>query len=255
MARRARIAPAGDFDYEAAGRDYARRRRTDPRIATLVHAALGDAETVVNVGAGAGSYEPDDRYVIAVEPSASMRAQRTRPAVDAVAEALPFDDDAFDAAMATVTIHQWSDVDAGLRELRRVSRGPVVLLSFDGDAMKDFWLYQYAPEMLDVEAARYPSLDTIAAALGRVTAAPVPIPLDCVDGFVEAFYGRPECLLDPAVRAAQSSWGKAGDAATEAGVPRLRDALSSGEWDARHGALRSQPEYLGSLWLITAAAR
>jgi SAM-dependent methyltransferase len=255
MARRARITPAGDVDYEAGGRDYAGRRRTDPRIETLVHAALGDAETVLNVGAGAGSYEPEDRYVIAVEPSAAMRAQRTRPAVDAAAEALPFDDDAFDAAMAMVTIHQWSDVDAGLRELRRVSRGNVVLLTFDGGAMKDFWLYGYAPEMLDVEASRYPSLDAIAAALGKVTAAPVPIPLDCVDGFVEAFYGRPEALLEPAVRAAQSSWGRAGDAASEAGVTRLREALASGAWDAEHGALRAQAEYLGSLRLVTAAAR
>jgi SAM-dependent methyltransferase len=255
MARRPRITPAGDFDYEAGGRDYARRRRTDPRIETLVHAALGDAETVLNVGAGAGSYEPDDRFVIAVEPSAAMRAQRTRPAVDAVAEALPFDDDAFDAAMAMVTIHQWSDVGAGLRELRRVSRGPVVLLTFDGGAMKDFWLYEYAPEMLDAEATRYPSLDLVAAALGKVTAAPVPIPLDCEDGFVEAFYGRPEALLDGDVRAAQSSWGRAGAHASAVGVERLREALASGAWDARFGALRSQPEYLGSLRLIRAAAR
>jgi SAM-dependent methyltransferase len=257
MAGRARVEPAGDFDYEAGGgRGYARRRRTDPRIAEYVHAALGDAETVLNVGAGAGSYEPEDRYVVAVEPSAAMRAQRTlRPAVDAVAERLPFDDGAFAAAMATITIHQWSDVGAGLRELRRVSRGPVVLLTFDGGAMLDFWLHEYAPEMLEVEAARFPELDVITAALGKVTVTPVPIPFDCVDGFAEAFYGRPEELLDADVRRSQSAWANAGEEATEVGVARLREALSSGAWDEKHGALRSEPEYLGSLRLITAAAR
>src|SRR5262249_9128992 len=138
-----REAPAGDFDYEANGGGYALRRRPDPRIAALVHEALGDARTVLNVGAGAGSYEPTDRHVVAVEPSQAMRAQRPHhlaPAIDATAERLPFDDDSFDAAMAMITIHQWSDLDAGLRELRRVSRGPVVVLTFDGDALLDFWM-------------------------------------------------------------------------------------------------------------------
>lgn len=134
---------AGDFDYDRHGQGYARQRRTDPRIAARVHAArvhaaLGQARTVINVGAGAGSYEPEDRHVVAVEPSAAMRAQRPRhlaPALDAVAERLPFDDDSFDAAMATVTVHQGSDTEQGLRELRRVSHGPVVILTFDGDAL------------------------------------------------------------------------------------------------------------------------
>ena len=139
---------AGDVDYEVEGVGYAVQRRTDPRIASLVHAALGDARTVLNVGAGAGSYEPHDRVVTAVEPSAAMRAQRPShlaEAMDATAEALPFDDDSFDAAMATVTIHQWTDVDRGLRELRRVSRGPVVILTFDGDAITRFWLKRVRP--------------------------------------------------------------------------------------------------------------
>src|SRR3954470_20887809 len=121
----ARQAPAGDFDYEAHGGGYTGRRQPDPRIAALVHAALGDARTVLNVGAGAGSYEPLDRYVVAVEPSAAMRAQRRRsaPAVIASAESLPFDDGAFDASMATITVHQWADPARGLRELRRVTAG------------------------------------------------------------------------------------------------------------------------------------
>src|SRR4051794_19484486 len=134
--------PAGDFDYERGGTGYAVRRRTDPRIAARVHAALGDARTVLNVGAGAGSYEPTDRVVTAVEPSAAMRAQRPadRPAIDAQAENLPFPDGSFDAAMAMVTVHQWPDLDGGLRELRRVSRGPVVMLTFDPDSLDRLWL-------------------------------------------------------------------------------------------------------------------
>jgi Methyltransferase domain len=243
--------PAGDFDYEAGGAGYATLRRTDPRIAAYVHAALGDAETVVNVGAGSGSYEPEDRYVVAVEPSARMRAQRRTPAVIGVAEDLPFDDDSFDAAMATVTIHQWPDFVRGLAELRRVSRGPVVILTFDGPAMHDFWLDEYVPEVFASEHARDPGLERVATLLGgRTTITRVPIAIDCVDGFVEAYYARPEALLDPAIRAAQSAWAFADPAAVERGLQRLRDALESGEWDARHGHLRTQPEYIGALRLL-----
>ncbi|MBE2317518.1 class I SAM-dependent methyltransferase [Solirubrobacter sp. CPCC 204708] len=243
------MTPAGDFDYERAGAGYARRRRTDPRIAAHVHAALGDARTVLNVGAGAGSYEPEDRYVVAVEPSAAMRAQRPseRPAVNAVAEALPFDDDSFDAAMAMITVHQWADVRRGVSELRRVARGPVVILTFDPDALLDFWLAEYVPALLEAERPRFPPL----GALGdRVQA--VPIPLDCQDGFIEAFYGRPEAFLDPEVRAAQSAWEKTG-VDVGPGLTALAEELASGAWDARHGDLRRQPEYVGSLRLVTSS--
>jgi SAM-dependent methyltransferase len=247
----ARERPAGDFDYEAGGEGYATVRRTDPRIAAYVHAALGDARTVLNVGAGAGSYEPQDRYVVAVEPSAAMRAQRSSPAVDATAEQLPFDDDSFDAVMATVTIHQWADGDAGLRELRRVSRGPVVILTFDGPAIAGFWLNDYVPEVIEAEARRYPALDHIASVLGGdVTVTTVPVALDCVDGFAEAFYGRPEALLDAAVRRSQSAWGLVPEEAIERGLRRLRSALDSGEWDERFGHLRTQPEFTGALRLL-----
>ncbi len=249
--------PAGDFDYEAHGRGYARTRRTEPRIAALIHAALGDARTVVNVGAGAGSYEPEDRDVTAVEPSAAMRAQRPAhlsPAVDATAERLPFGDGAFDSAMATVTIHQWPDADAGLRELRRVARGAVAIMTFDGDALHEFWLAEYVPELIAAERRRYPAIDRIAAVLGGdVTVTRVPIPIDCVDGFTEAYYARPEAFLDAAVRRGQSAWGFAGPEAEARGVGRLRDALASGAWDARHGHLRSLPEYAGSLRLVVSA--
>jgi len=243
--------PAGDFDYEAGGAGYSSLRRTDPRIERFVHAALGDARTVLNVGAGAGSYEPRDRYVVAVEPSAAMRAQRATPAVIGVAEQLPFDDDSFDAAMATVTIHQWPDLERGLRELRRVARGPVVILTFDGPSMHDFWLEDYVPEVFASEHARDPGLDRVAAVLGgEVSVTKVPIPIDCVDGFVEAYYARPEALLDPAVRRAQSAWSFVEPAVAERGLERLRAALESGEWDARHGHLRTQPAYIGALRLL-----
>jgi SAM-dependent methyltransferase len=242
---------AGDFDYDVCGAGYALVRRPDPRIAAYVHAALGDARTVLNVGAGAGSYEPADRYVVAVEPSATMRAQRVSPAVDASASSLPFDDNAFDAVMATVTVHQWRDRARGLAELRRVSRGPVVVLTFDGDELDRLWLASYAPELIAAERRRYPPLAEIAAAIGRTCEViEVPIPIDCVDGFTEAFYARPEAFLDPAVRAAQSAWGFVPASALSRAVGQLRADLASGVWDSRYGVLRTQPQFAGSLRLL-----
>jgi hypothetical protein len=251
-----RAAPAGDFDYEANGSGYAVRRRPDPRIAALVHAALGDARTVINVGAGAGSYEPTDRHVVAVEPSAAMRAQRPlhlAPALDATAERLPFDDDSFDAAMATITIHQWSDLDGGLRELRRVSRGPVAILTFDAVALAAFWLTDYVPEVIATERERFPAIDHVVAVLGgEVEVLDVPIPSDCTDGFGEAYYARPEAFLQEEVRAAQSGWVLTDPDAVARGVAKLADDLASGRWDERYGHLRQQAEYVGAVRLITA---
>jgi SAM-dependent methyltransferase len=248
---------AGDFDYEAGGATYSAHRQADPSIAALVHDALGDARTVVNVGAGAGSYEPTDRYVVAVEPSPRMRSQRPAhlpPAVDGVAESLPFDDDAFGAAMATVTLHQWSDAGAGLRELRRVSRGSVVLLTFDGDALERFWLTEYVPELVAAERRRYPPLDWIAEQLGdHTTVSAVPVPIDCTDGFTEAFYARPEQFLVDDVRRSQSAWGFVSDDVEAAAVARLRRDLEDGTWHARHGHLLDQPVFDGSLRLVVAS--
>jgi SAM-dependent methyltransferase len=242
---------AGDHDYERHGAGYARRRRADPRIAALVHDSLGHAATVVNVGAGAGSYEPTDRRVVAVEPSASMRAQRHAalgPSLDAVAESLPFATDAFDAAMAMVTIHQWPHPVRGLAELRRVARGPVVILTFDGDALDRLWLAEYVPELMDAERRRYVPLSVVAETLGGdVEVRPVPVPLDCTDGFTEAFYGRPERFLDPATRQAQSAWAFVEPAVAADAMSRLRHDLESGVWDERFGALRSQPSFVGAL--------
>ena len=244
----------GDVDYEATGAGYGARRRTDPRIAAIVHAALGDSHSVLNVGAGAGSYEPDDRAVIAVEPSASMRAQRPAhagPVVNATAEALPFPDDSFDAAMAMVTVHQWSDWRRGVAEMRRVARGPVLVLTFDPRRLDCWWLNEYVPELFLGEAPRYPTIDALREAIGGATRViPVPVPLDCVDGFTEAFYGRPEAFLDDAVRAAQSAWQFAEAEAVRSGLAGLADDLADGMWDRRYGSLRTQPEHLGAIRLV-----
>jgi SAM-dependent methyltransferase len=249
-------AQAGDWDYDRHGPGYAEYRRPEPRIAALVRDALGPARTIVNVGAGAGSYEPGDRYVLAIEPSAVMRAQRPAhlaPAISAVAEHLPLDDGAVDAAMAMVTVHQWPDSQRGLREMRRVARGPVVVLTFDGDALDQFWLADYSPELMAAERRRMPSIASIRAALGgssEVTV--VPVPAGCVDGFTEAYYARPEMLLDARVRAAQSAWGFITRAQQEQAVARLRADLESGAWDARYRQLRGAPFFAGALRLVVA---
>jgi len=246
---------AGDANYATIGAAYIQYRRSDPRIAAQIAEALGAARTVLNVGAGAGSYEPADREVTPVEPSASMRAQRPAhlaAAVDATAEYLPFANDAFDAAMTTFSVHQWSDLRAGLREMRRVTRGPVVILTCDPDLVRAFWLYEYAPEVLDTEARRYPSTAELADALGgEVTVDKVPVPLECTDGFNEAYYGRPEALLDPAARRSCSSWSFAGPEVHDRFTRELTRDLADGSWDRRYGHLRTKPALDSSLILVT----
>lgn len=247
---------AAAVDYGTIGSGWAGSRRPDERVAKFVADALGGARSVLNVGAGAGSYENVADAVTAVEPSASMRARRpprlTR-AVDAVAEDLPFADGEFDAAMTLFSLHQWSDAAAGLREIRRVTRGPVVVLTCDPATVRDFWLYDYAPEVLDTEADRFPPVDEIAAALGGSCAVDaVPVPLDCTDDFNEAYYGRPEMLLDPAARQACSAWSFVDDGVRERFDRALRHDLTSGTWDERFGDLRTRPTYEGSLVIVRA---
>ena len=244
-------------DFEQHGRTYARHRRPDPRIAERIHAALGDARTVLNVGAGSGSYEPTDRWVLAVEPSATMRAQRSAdaaPAICAHAEALPFDDDAVDATMACVTIHHWEPPDLGLAELRRVSRGPVVIFTFELDELPP-WQLDFLAEGVAIERPRFPAIDDVVDALGgRTRVERIPTPGDCVDGFFEAFWRRPEALLDPSVRGAQSMWAMLDPGVEERIVARLSAALESGAWDAEHGHLRQQESYDGALRLVISEA-
>jgi SAM-dependent methyltransferase len=186
---------AGDANYGTIGSGYTSYRQPDPAIAGFVDKALGRAQTVLNIGAGAGSYEPVNRQVTAVEPSAAMRGQRpahlTR-AISAVAETLPCTDGQFDASMATFTVHQWPNLKAGLAEMRRVTRGPVLILTCDPEALDRFWLMKYAPEVIEVKARRYPAMTSIAKALGgNVEIAHVPVPLHCTDGFGEALLRTP----------------------------------------------------------------
>jgi SAM-dependent methyltransferase len=185
-----------------------------------------------------------------------MRAQRPAhvpEAIDAVAEHLPFADDAFDAALTTFSVHQWSDLKAGLREMRRVARGPVVILTCDPDRVRDFWLYEYAPRVLDTEAGRYPPIRDITETLGgRVEVTTVPIPATCIDGFNEAYYARPEGLLDPAARQACSAWSFVEPDLAHEYTERLRQDLATGAWDKQHGHLRQQAYLNGSLVLIRA---
>jgi SAM-dependent methyltransferase len=243
------------YDYELNGGVYSTTRRTDPRIARYIHRPLADARNVLNVGAGTGSYEPVDRYVIAVEPSAVMRAQRPTslpPAVIAHAEALPFADRAFDASMAILTIHHWNDTYSGLREMRRVTKGPVVICTFDMDVVPEFWISDYAPEFVEVDRKRFPAIDAITTTRGGTCSVEaIPIPLDCVDGIQEAFYGRAEAFLNRAVRAGQSIWGCLSAGVEDRIVAHLANDLASGRWDARYGILRSQPEFNCALRVIT----
>ncbi|SCL39248.1 Ubiquinone/menaquinone biosynthesis C-methylase UbiE [Micromonospora pallida] len=224
--------------YDTIGATYTVTRRTELRIAARVWAALGDARTVLNVGAGTGSYEPTDRDVTAVEPSALMRAQRpagAAPCVAASADRLPFEDQSFDAAMAFATIHHWPDPIAGLREMRRVARRVVVFTHDTSDTgwLHRFWLTRdYLPEAADLVAAR-PSVTELADAIGA-RLEPVPIPWDCVDGFFEAYWRRPEAYLDENVRRGVSVWARVGPDVEQRVVRSLRDDLASGRWAERN---------------------
>ena len=221
--------------YDTIGATYTVTRRTEPRIAEQVWAALGDAQTVLNVGAGTGSYEPPGRDVTAVEPSAVMRAQRpagAAPCIAAAAESLPFQDQSFDAAMALATIDHWQDPIAGLREMRRVARR-VVVLTIDASDPDRFWLNRdYLPEYAGLWVGR-PSLTGLAGAIGARTE-PVLVPRDCADGFYQAYWRRPGAYLDEHVRRGMSIWARVGPDAEQRAVHSLRDDLASGRWAERN---------------------
>lgn len=237
--------------YDRIGPGYTRTRRADPRIEGRIHEALGDAQTAVNVGAGAGAYEPRDRTVIAIEPTAAMRAHRLPDlpeAIDATAEALPLDDDSVDAAMAVFSDHHWRDRKQGLREMRRVARDRVVLFNIDPAWADQFWLARdYLPRSIDLFARQYLKPGYWLAELEGIFAAPirtipVPIPHDCLDGFFGAFWRQPDAYLDPVVREGISVFGRIDPAEIEEPMERLRADLDSGRWQERYADLLERDE-------------
>lgn len=243
------------FDYDGMKHDYSAVRKADPRIGEYVRKSLEGSHTVLNVGAGTGSYEPDDRYVIAVEPSSVMRAKRLAlgrsPAVNAKADDLPFDDNSFDAVMAVLTIHHWPDLKAGLLELKRVSKKKITILTYDPDRLDVFWNVNYFPQLIEIERSRYPKLSYIVECVGEeIKMTKIRIPLDCSDGFQEAFYGRPEAFLQEDVRNAQSAWGFLDKELGREYLQKLSDDLESGEWDRRYGHHRTMPEFEGAFCLL-----
>ena len=233
--------------YDAIGHGYARTRREDPRLRAVIHAALGDARTVVNVGAGAGSYEPIDRHVIAIEPSDVMAAQRPRalaPALRGTAGSLPLRDRAVDAAMAILTVHHWDDhCERGVREMRRVARGPVVLLTYDADACAEMWLVKdYWPELAALDRAIFPPPARLAAWLGgEVAIQAVPLARDCQDWMLGSFWAHPERVLDPEARNATSGFARMEPRIVDRIIAAVGRDLADGSWDARHGAHARRP--------------
>ncbi|RED15415.1 class I SAM-dependent methyltransferase [Parasphingopyxis lamellibrachiae] len=226
--------------YDTIGVNYADLRKPDPRIAQAMDDALGSAENVLNVGAGAGSYEPVGRRVTAVEPSMEMIRQRSPSlavAVQGYAEDLPFGDDSFDASMAVLTIHHWADKSKGLCEMRRVTKGPVILLTFD-PAHRGCWLTDYIPELVALDEGQMPSMADYADWLGAIEIVPVFIPHDCTDGFLYAYWRRPGAYLDPRIRTGMSSFWAIEN--VEKGLEKLQRDLESGEWEQRYSNLLQQ---------------
>jgi SAM-dependent methyltransferase len=226
--------------YDAIGVGYQERRRPDPRLAAAIICALNHTETVVNVGAGTGSYEPTDRSVVAVEPAMTMIRQRrggSAPVVQASATELPFRDGAFAASLAILTVHHWPDRGRGLDELARVARQRVVLVTWDPSS-SGFWLVDdYFPEIVELDRRIFPTIEDLRHAFGRVDVQPFLIPHDCVDGFMGAYWRRPHAYLDASVRAAISTFAKAPVDAFESGLERLRRDLADGTWERRHASL------------------
>ena len=223
--------------YDTIGVNYSDLRKPDSRIERVVGRALGSAKTVLNVGAGAGSYEPADRQVTAIEPSEEMIRQRSAsaaPVVQGYAEDLPFDDNSFDASMAILTVHHWADKEKGLKEMRRVTRGQVVILTYD-PSFQGFWLADYFPELVALDEAQMPRMKDYEEWLGSVEISAVPIPHDCTDGFLCAYWRRPAAYLDPGIRAAMSSFWAIGDISERLG--KLASDLDTGAWAQRNSEL------------------
>ena len=244
--------------YDTIGQGYSQTRREEPTIRDRIHAALGNARTVVDVGAGAGSYEPSDRHVVAIEPSGVMIAQRpseSAPAICATATNLPLRDDSFDAAMSVVSLHHWDDCQKGVRELRRVTRGPVILLTYDAEVSGQMWLMaDYLPETAALDRQIFPAPEQLGAWLGgRFTVEIVPIPRDCKDWMIGSFWAHPERVLDPEARAATSGFSRMDTQIVERVVSNVSRDLQSGDWDKRYGQLRGLNSFDAGLRLVVAS--
>lgn len=242
--------------YDTIGHGYARARREDPAVAAAILGALGDARSIVNVGAGAGSYEPPDRQVIAIEPSAVMAAQRSPdhvPAIRASAGSLPLHDASVDAAMSVISVHHWdSEQERGVREMRRVARGPVVIVTYDAAVSGAMWLMaDYLPETAALDTETFPTMDQFKAWLGgTVTVTPIPVSRDTPDWHLGSYWAHPERVLDADARAATSGFARMAPKVIDRVVTAIRRDLDSGAWDEKHGHLRGLTEYDAGMRLV-----
>jgi len=237
--------------YDKIGVNYSDLRKPDSRIEKLILKELGPAKTVLNVGAGTGSYEPTDRSVTAIEPSIEMIRQRSKSAAHVIqgsAEYLPFDDNSFDASMAILTVHHWTDKEKGLKEMLRVTRGPIVILTFD-PLYQTYWLADYFPELGKLDGAHMPRITDFKEWLGPVDINPVLMPHDCTDGVMGAYWRRPAAYLDPKVRAAMSSFQAMDNVTT--GLEKLANDLKSGAWERRYSELLDLDDYDFGYRLVT----
>jgi SAM-dependent methyltransferase len=231
-------------NYEIIGKHYSSLRRPDPRIACAIHTELDNVASIVNIGAGTGSYEPFDKQVVAVEPSETMVAQRNAgkntKIIRAYAENLPLRSNSFDAALAILTIHHWRDWQEGIQEALRVARKKIIVFTWIG-MPKKFWLFDYFPEIEHIDKALFPSVEQLSALLGHVKVKTVPIPADCTDGFMCAYWARPECYINPRVRSTISTFSRIGD--IQEGVRKLTRDIDSGEWNIKYGHLKALSEF------------
>ena len=261
MTRPQSQATPGQPLYNDIGHGYAHYRREDPTLRARIHEALGDAQTVLNVGAGAGSYEPLDRYVLAVEPSKVMATQRRTscPAIRASAHDLPLHDQSIDATMSVLSLHHWKDAhgqdarEAGVRELRRVTRGPVVIITYDAEVSARMWLMaDYFPEVAKLDREVFPDPAQVAQWLGGAHVEPVPIRADSPDWNLGSYWAHPERVLDEAARNATSGFARQPPSVVERVVSAVRSDLDSGAWDSKHGHLRGLTDLDVGLRLVLA---
>jgi len=243
------------FDYDNKEHKYSTVRKADARIQKYVEHGLQGMNTILNIGAGTGSYELDGKYIISVEPSEKMRLKRLElgrnPALNAKADSLPFDNNSFDATLAVLTIHHWPSLENGLKELVRVSKHKIVILTYDPEKLDLFWNIEYFPEVIRIEQKRYPALLKIQSIIGRVpNITNIKIPIDCTDGFQEAFYARPEEFLVKEVRQSQSAWGFLSNELENKYVEQLREELENGEWERKYGFHRTMQEFDGAYRML-----